>query len=369
VLTRPVLDVVARPVWERAAQLAADAVTAADLTPGQLADVVCVGGTAASATAVAAVAAALGREPVVPDDPGTAIVRGAADAAAVTGGQAAPVNDWATAKPYVRKAAGMFGAGALSLTVLCVAFAGIDLREPWWEPFRGSLFPGSFTYFNWGLVAVAAALAVVASLGGGVVLAGFLAEEKGRQLDGPSLGSGVLAATVFGVIIAALYGVTASFYIGQRGVSSGLRWALLPQLPTVAVVVLLAVIATRGGRMPTQGWQQLLRFPAASTVLVTAGLAMTEFSAPRATGMLAVLLSLMGIVGGLLVGVAVACAVVHRFLFRAIAAIPFGLFCAILPPGTGGVLGVMYTLAIAVWLGSRTWDLYRSPLRDNRNAP
>ncbi|HTF12387.1 MAG TPA: Hsp70 family protein, partial [Asanoa sp.] len=350
VLTRPVLDVVARPVWERAAQLAADAVTAADLTPDQLADVVCVGGTATSDTAVAAVAAALGREPVVPDDPGTAIVRGAADAAAVTRGQASPVNDWAAAKPYVRKAAGMFGAGGLSLTVLCVAFAGIDLREPWWEPFRGSLFPGSFTYFNWGLVAVAAALAVVAALGGGVVLAGFLAEEKGRQLDGPSLGSGVLAATVFGVIVAALYGVTASFYIGQRGVSSGLRWALLPQLPTVAVAVLLAVIATRGGRIPAQGWQQLLRFPAASTVLVTAGLAMTEFSAARATGLLAVLLSLMDIAGGLLVGVAVACAVVHRFLFRAIAAIPLGLFCAILPPGTGGVLGVMYTLAIAVWL-------------------
>jgi hypothetical protein len=58
-----------------AAQLAADAVAAADLTPDQLADVVCVGGTATSGTAVAAVAAALGREPVVPDDPGTAIVR------------------------------------------------------------------------------------------------------------------------------------------------------------------------------------------------------------------------------------------------------------------------------------------------------
>ncbi|SDZ64985.1 Hsp70 protein [Asanoa ishikariensis] len=368
VLTRPVLDVAARPVWERAAQLAADAVTAADLTPDQLADVVCVGGSATSTTAVAAVAAALGREPVVPDDPGTAIVHGAADAT-ITPSQAAPVNDWASAKPYVRKAAAMFGAGGLSLTVLCVAFAGVDLREPWWEPFRGNLYPGSYTYFNWGMVAVAAALAVVAALGGGVVLAGFLAEEKGRRLDGPSLGHGVLAATVFGVVVAALYGVTAAFYIGQRGVSSGLRWALLPQLPTIAVAAALAIAAVRGGRVPTQGWQQLLRFPVASTVLVTVGLAMSEFSGVRATGPLAVLLSLMDIAGGLLVGVAVACAVLRRFLFRAIAAIPLGLFCAILPPGTGGVLGVMYALAISVWLGSRTWDLYRSPLRDNRRAP
>jgi hypothetical protein len=69
-----------------------------------------------------------------------------------------------------------------------------------------------------------------------------------------------------------------------------------------------------------------------------------------------------GRVGGLLLGVGAALAVVRPLLYRLVVAAPLAVFtAAITDVGSTGVLAVIYTTAVAVWWLQRLWLLVRRP--------
>lgn len=163
-----------------------------------------------------------------------------------------------------------------------------------------------------------------------------------------------------GVAIAALYAVSGSIYM-TAPYNPYLRWALLPQLPLVAIVVLMALLAARWGRRPAVGWHGWLRFPIAAVI-------------PRAAGMVLInylhwhwqsdslLNSGLHRFGGLLIGVGAACALVQPLLWRVIVAIPLAGFTALITDvTTTGVLAVIYISAVTLWWAQRLWQLWHRP--------
>jgi hypothetical protein len=364
VVTGPVVEEAARPVLERAAGLTVDAAAAAEVTVDQLAGVYCVGGGAVMPLAARVVAEATGRAPVVVADPGLASVRGAAAAGgppATAGGVQRPVAVDVPAPP-LRRVAAMAVPGLASLA-LVAHFLSMPVEHRLLRPYA----PPAVNFgvvVNWGELAMAGMFALVACLCGAALLASVLPAPPGvggsSRSEGERMGVGLLAATALGVAICGLYAVGAALYlIAPTG--PFLRWALLPVAPVAAVAVVAGVVTVWLGRVPAEGWQGWLGFPTGSVVTAAVGMLLVEY-ANRARWPQGVLLDVTGRVGGLLLGVGAALAVVRPLLYRLVVAAPLAVFtAAITSVGSTGVLAVIYTTAVAVWWLQRLWLLVRRP--------
>jgi hypothetical protein len=232
------------------------------------------------------------------------------------------------------------------------------------EPQNGSPgYPGQhyWVQVNLGQLAAAAVFAMIACLVLGVLVAAFLADEKGAVLDAPRVASGLAAAAVGAAALAAGYAVVASFLFAVPP-GSFLRWSVLPLLPVLIVVALGAVVARRIDA-PAPGWLRWLRFPVLSLVFIASGVALLGYSETATRWpQLILLLEIAGRAAGLLVGVGLTLAVVSRPLFRVIVGTPLSVFClAIADWRAAGIFGVMFGLAVAVWLATRMWTVRASP--------
>jgi hypothetical protein len=178
-------------------------------------------------------------------------------------------------------------------------------------------------------------------------------------------GTGILAGVALGLGIAGLYAVTAGLYFGLP-VTGYLRWTLPPVAAIAALAAVIGVLATRYRQVPHDGWHTLLAFPATSIVAAAAGMAILQYAetAPRAPGML-LALDAASRLGGLLIGVGAALALVPRLGHRIIVAVPLSVFTAAIANWRStGVLAVVYTVAVTLWWAQRLWHLARSSPRE-----
>jgi hypothetical protein len=115
-----------------------------------------------------------------------------------------------------------------------------------------------------------------------------------------------------GLATAAMYAITAGLYFNQP-VARLLQAVLLSVLPIAVLAAVVAVLAWRRGVTPAGGWDSFLAFPASSMIIAVAGIVSVNlwytvgwpwWFVGWADG--------IGLAGGLLIGVAVACALVRH---------------------------------------------------------
>ncbi|MEV7231228.1 Hsp70 family protein [Polymorphospora sp. NPDC051019] len=373
VVSGGVLESIAGPVLRRAGEVAGAALSAAEVEPGQVAGVFCVGGGAVMPDAVQAVAEGTGLAPVAVEEPGLAAVVGAAmagspgpgpSAAGVGNAGGAPVDG--VGLPSLRRVVGAAIPVFMSLVVLAHFVTTAELQNGT----RLSKSPLTYLLANWGELAVAAVAAVVGCLSFGAVLASVLAVSgPPTRLVGVRVGTGLVAAAVAGVSVAGLYGVGAALFFGMP-LEPFLRWSLWPVVPITAVAVIGSLIAARSGRTPVSGWHGWLAFPPGSVVAAAVGMMLVQYAMTTGgTADTALLLEAAARGGGLLLGLGMALAVVSGWLARLMVAPLLALFCAIVVSVQAtGVMAVMYVVAVTVWWLRRLWQLVRSPAQADQHA-
>ncbi|RKN46156.1 Hsp70 family protein [Micromonospora endolithica] len=348
------LEQAVRPVVERVAELTVEAIAAAEVDQTTIAGLYCVGGMAGMPAVAQALADRVGVAPVVLADPVLAAACGAADAGAASVAGDAEVME--SPVPPVRRAVAIAVPGFASLGLV-----GQFLLTAEWN--GASVY--RWALLNWGELAMAAVFALVAALGAGTVIASALAARPGEapMSAGGQVGTGILASMSLGVTVAGLYAVVGSVYIGQE-VGAFLRWALLPIVPVVVAAV-MAVVAARQWRAPLGGWSRLLAFPTGSVVTAAVGMALIQYSLTADRWPALVLwIDVSGRLGGVLLGVGVAMAVVSRPLLRLILAAPLGVIsAAIVGQAASGMLGVIYAAAVGVWWARQVWTRVIRPAR------
>jgi hypothetical protein len=376
------VEALARPVLARAAQATREAIDAAGIGADELAGVYCIGG-AATPLAARVLGENVEVSPVVVDEPQMAAVLGAAEAIGEAGlGTDVETPMPAPPMPPLRRAAGLLVPGVASLALVAhfVFSAERSGRS------RGYADPYAYVLANWGELAMATAFALITALVGATLIASTLpptqpslrSNEPARPTSGSKsvtksvtesmagsqqVGTGLLAAVVAGLAVAGLYAVGASVYF-DLPTGGFLRWALLPILPIAAAATVTAVLATRWGRIPREGWHAWLTFPVTSVVCGAVGMLLIQVAmTARAYPTHALANGLVGRFGALLLGVGAALALVRPARFRIIVAAPLAVFTAAIVswPATG-LLGVLYIAAATVWWLQQVWRLLRNPL-------
>jgi hypothetical protein len=369
------LHAVAVPVLQRAATLVVEAVAAAELSLPDVGVVIVTGGTARLPLTTEAVAAAVAGPPVVADDPVLASARGAADAYGARIDTAPSGGDLGPPVPPLRRAFTLAVPGIASLALLFDFLAvknraggriGSVYRYLNYEPGVRGFGPGDFVVkVNWGELAMAAVLALVACLCLAVNFGSVLPVNAGLNrphgLDGTRMGAGLLAATVSGLVIAGFYAVFAAEYImGPTG--PFLRWTVPPLLPAAVTVVLAAAAIAGWKRRPAAGWHAWLHFPASSALTAALGMILVNWSHWYTFAGEGVLVDALPRVGGFVVGVAAALAVVRPWRYRLVIALPIGALTSVITSADStGALGGIYITAVTIWWLQRLWQITYQP--------
>jgi hypothetical protein len=368
VLHAAVADAAAEPVLKQAGTLATQAVTAAELTADQLTGSYLIGGAADMPAAASVIGAQLGAAPQSVTQPGFAAVLGATDATPTgtpgAAGVAGPAADAGEQRvPPLRRLFGIALPGMASLALFCHMVYGTEFNNG--TPDRPRY--GYYILTVWGELTLAAVFALIAWLAAAVILGTVLAQAQHRDgatthTGGPGrIAGGITLAVTAGLAVAALYGVAAAAYFAVP-VEQPLRWALLPALPTAAVVAAVAWVARRPIR-PPQGWDTVFTFPVSSVLCATAGALMfaSVWASPIPPGLMPLYQTLMR-GGALLVGVGAACALVRHLGLRLVFGFILGVFGVFMADAGGfGILAVTYALAVTAWAAYRLWLLLRLP--------
>ncbi|WP_241825681.1 Hsp70 family protein [Micromonospora sp. CB01531] len=353
VLNTGLLEQAAHPVLHRVAQLTTETIAAAEINTTDLAGVYCVGGAARMPLLEKALTETASVTPTLVPDPATAAVRGAADAGAADAAAVGPPVE--VPVPPVRRAVAIAVPGLASLALIWQYFLTAEYNN-------GSRILRGYHYWvllNWGELAMAAVLALLACLAAGTVLGSLIAVHSPTpdvRSEGGKVSVGILAAVSLGVAVAGLYAVVASQYF-RLPMGGFLRWALWPITPIVLMAVAVAVVAARQWRAPHGGWPALLTVPTGSVITATAGMLLIQYSLTATRWPhLELWIDIAGRLGGLLLGVGVVMALVTPLAFRLILATPLALIAAaIVSWQASGVLAVFYAIAVAVWWAARLW--------------
>jgi hypothetical protein len=348
----------ARPVFERAGELAAEALHNTDLTVAQTRAVLLIGAAALTPGAAAMVGVKLGATPQLADRPHLAAVLGAADADSI-----GPVDSGQRQRlrlPPLRRLVTLALPGVASLALYAHFVLAADFNNG--TPARPGA--GYYVLASRGELAVAAVLAAICFLQAASLFAALLDQHRGLtpgQQAGGRITAGLGLAVAAGLATAGLYAVTAAVFFNQP-ISELLRWAVLPSLPIAAAAAGVAVLVWHRRSTPVGGWDGFLTFPASSM-------------AAAATGIVAVSLwwhgglpwwmngwvGGVGLAGGLLIGVATACALVRHPAARLTLSLALGLFTTIISRSGPDILAVIYAIAVACWWGRHAWLLLRIP--------
>ncbi|MFF5293025.1 Hsp70 family protein [Paractinoplanes globisporus] len=368
VVNAAMLSEAAEPVVRRAAQLCADGVEAAELKPEQLTAVCCIGDGSRLSVLVDAIRSRLGIDPIPVSEPGLVAVFGALRAGdglfpASSGPHEAP--PVVVPVPLARRIAAMAVPGLASLALVAHFLVTADWGGGGSRTYRPAY---SWVIVNWGELATAGVMALLCCLAAGslltVVTSGLdrVAARSAPLPPAAQAATGILAAAALGAAIAGLYAVLGSLYLDTE-VTPFLRWSLLPLVPVIAAVTAIAWVSVRLRRVPVGGWDAFLAFPVSSVILVSAGTLLVQHSMRHPDA------GASGRLGGLLIGVGIACAVVSRWVLRAVLALPLAVVMAAIVswPGTGILAGIC-AVAVALWWGVRVWLLLRSPILDTRTV-
>jgi hypothetical protein len=360
VVTAAQVAQVAEPVFQRVGELAAEAVGLADLSPGQVGAVHLVGAAASTPGARPTITAALGVDARPAPQPGLAAVLGAGGVNVRHGPPAGIRTDVAMRLPPLRRLLTLLipGLASLGLFAHFVFSAYVSIDGP-----RASQLP-HYVLAVWGELVVAGVLAMITSVQGASLLAVLMSQDPDTgqaRPDSPTrIVRGLIRAVGCGVAVAGLYAVTAAVHFAYP-VTDLLRWALLPVLPIAAGVLALAVLAWRRPITPPAGWDAVLAFPASSVITVTAGT--VAVAVWWHTGMpwwLGGWKDLVGYLGGLLIGVAIACTLVRHPAVRVALIVLLGFLALIISKSGPDILAVIYAISVAAWLARRVAALSRT---------
>lgn len=357
VVTHAVLHQAAQPVLERAAALAGQAVTNADLTLDDVDAVYVIGAAAATTGAAEVITATLGIPAKVADQPQSVAVLGAAHAAPHADTLDAPA-PWWRGLPW-RRLAGLALPGLMSLLLYAHFMFSATFNNG--TPARPG--PGYYVLAMWGELTVAGVLAAIAALQAATVIAAALAQQTaraGRVARDERITAGLLVAAAGGPAVAGLYGVTAAVYFAYP-VGHVLRWAVLPVLPIAAAVLALALLSWRRNESDT-GWNQILAFPVSSTLAISGGVVAIAIWYHQPLAILGSANQSVGWIGGILIGVGVACTLVRPIAARAVLSVLLGFFTFVLSRSGPNILAVIYAIAVTVWCAHRVWAVARRPL-------
>jgi hypothetical protein len=343
---------VARPVFERAGELAAQALDNADLTLDQVTGVHLIGAAAVTPGAGDMIAAKLGAVPVLVEPAHAAAVLGAADAdpTETTGAQEQlPL-------PPVRRLITLALPGVASLALFATyIFFSDDYRLGY--PYT------TVPLANWGVSAVAATLALICLLQAAALFAALLDHSTYNSAEQPMsrISGGITIALLGGLATAAMYAITAGLYFNQP-VARLMQGIVLTVLPIAVLAAVVAVLAWRRGITPAGGWDGFLAFPASSMIIAVVGIVAVNLWWTVAWPLwLHGWKDIVGLAGGLLIGVAAAFALVRHPGARLVLIVPVGFFTVIISRTGPAPLAVIWALAVACWWGVRAWALLRIP--------
>ena len=355
--TTDALRGVAGPVIVEAVEVVREAIAAAGPPEDRIVAVYCVGAGSRMPLFVDAIRESVAVPVTVVEDPDLAAVLGPLDS--VVGGSSAPVVVVPPPPPY-RWLFAVLLLGAASVALVTHDFTTTTLGEQRDIYGAGSLY----VVTNSGELAMAGVFALIACLSSAAILASLLpggpraAASAGLRGVAPPIGVALLATTAAGLGIAALYAVGGAIYFN---VPTGpfLRWALLPNLIVAVLAVVAAIIAPRVS--PAGGWHAFLNFPVTSTVCAALGMILIQNGlVTTTTADHEMLLGASERLGGLLLGVGAAAAIVKPLLWRLLLAVPLGVVLAFLAgPNATGTLGVIYIGAVAWWWALRLWYVRR----------
>jgi hypothetical protein len=343
---------VARPVFARVGELAAEALDNADLTLEQVSGVHLIGAAALTPGAGEMIAAKLGAIPHPVEHPQVAAVLGAADADTV---------DTAVALepplPPLRRLVTLALPGAASLALF--AFYILFFSDLYRIGVNNAIAP----WANLGIPTVAAVLALICLLQAAALFAALLDHSTPDPAAQPTsrISGGITIALLGGLATAAMYATTAGLYFNQP-VARLVQGILLSVLPIAVVVALIAVLAWRRGITPAGGWDGFLAFPVSSMGVAVAGITTVSlWYSARWPWWMNTWKDGIGLAGGLLIGVAVACTLVRHPGARLALTVPIGFFTVIISRTGPAPLAVIWALAVAYWWGVRAWTLLRTP--------
>ncbi|MET8147891.1 Hsp70 family protein [Actinoplanes sp. NPDC049668] len=344
---------VARSVFERAGELAAQALDNADLTLEQVSGVHLIGAAAATPGAGDLIAAKLGATPVQVEPAHTAAVLGAADADTTeTTAAEEPLP-----LPPVRRLITLALPGVVSLALFA---SYIFFSDDYRLDYDNTTAPLA----NWALPAIAATLAMICLLQAAALFAALLDHNTHTtSADQPTgrISGGITIALLGGLATATMYAITAGLYFNQP-IPRLAQGILLTVLPIAVLAAVVAVLAWRRDVTPTGGWDGFLTFPASPMIIAVAGIVAVNlwytvawpwWFAGWANG--------IGLAGGLLIGVAAACTLVRHPGARLALIVPIGFFTVIISRTGPAPLAVIWALAVACWWGVHAWTLLRIP--------
>ncbi|GAA3913783.1 hypothetical protein Aau02nite_63470 [Amorphoplanes auranticolor] len=343
---------VARPVFERAGELAAQALDNADLTLDQVSGVHLIGAAAITPGAGDMIAAKLGTVPVPVEPADAAAVLGAADADTTA---TTPVEE-SLPLPPVRRLITLALPGVASLALFA---SYIFFSDDYRLGFHNTTVPLA----NWGIPAVAATLAMICLLQAAALFAALLDHNTPTPPDQPTgrISGGITIALLGGLATATMYATTAGLYFNQA-IPRLAQGIVLTVLPIAVLAAAVAVLAWRRGVTPIGGWDGFLTFPASSMITAVAGIvAVNLWYTVAWPWQFAGWANGIGLAGGLLIGVAAACTLVRHPGARLALTVPIGFFTVIISRTGPAPLAVIWALAVACWWGVRAWTLLRIP--------
>ncbi|MET8149107.1 Hsp70 family protein [Actinoplanes sp. NPDC049668] len=346
----------AQPVFKRVGELAAQALGNADLTLDQVSGVYLIGAAAVTPGAGEMIASKLGATPQLTNSPQLAAVLGAADTdtTAVAGGVEEPLR-----LPPLHRLITLALPGLASLALYAHFVLSADFYNG--TPDRPGV--GYYVMANWGELAVAAVLAAITALQAAALFAALLdqrAPTRAGQAATGRISGGIAIAVAAGLATAGLYAITAAVFFNHP-TADLLRWALLPVLPTAAIAALVAGLAWRRAAAPVGGWDGFLAFPASSMTTATAGiLAVSLWWHGGLPAWLNDWTTVIGLTGGLLIGTAVACALVRHPAARLALTVPIGVFTTIISRSGPDIPAIIWAIAVAVWWAGHAWALVRT---------
>lgn len=354
----------AEPVLERAGQLAAEAVTAAGLTLADIHGVHLIGGAAVLPGAAGMIAAKLGVEPLIPDQPAAAALLGAAESDPA--GRAAREADAGVPLrlPPARRIAFLGAPVAAGLLLYVLYLTGAEINGS--TPFDSLPGPGYSVLAAWPELTLAAVLVQIGLLQAAGVFAALLDQSQhipGRAGSPSRIAAGLAIAVATGLVIAYVFAAFATAYFSAaRTVYENIpyRYAIAPLIPIAVCAAIAAALAWRR-RAPAEGWDGFLAFPATSMITATAGIILT--TVPAVLGMpwwLSGWSDAMSYGGTLLLAAGIAIAMARHVVIRVALAMIIAVPLIPIEQTWWGYwrLGLYYTAAVIVWWIKKLWILY-----------
>jgi hypothetical protein len=360
VVDTSMLQQAAAPAYTAAVKAVQQVATRADITLADLAAVIVAGGSAQLVDTGPVLATAFGRAVIVVNEPQHAAVLGAV-------GTPDPADAPLAARDPVPWSVRMWDnlgaifAGFSSLALLLLFLFTTDR-------YNGDALthPDPFLVANWGVLAMASALAVVTALAVAVNGVASLYPTN-TALYRRLLVAALIGGAAAGTAVAASYAIIISAYftVPAGPILPTTLWSSIP----IGITAIAVGVLTMARTQPATPSTQRLRFPDLPVLVATAGMALAQTSFTiRTTTWLAS--GATGHLGGTLLGVGIGLLITRKPLRRLAAATVLGLgFGLIMAFPTATLLGAGFVIAVTVWWAIRAAQLILAHLTNPGSHP